>query len=145
MEDLFGDIKIETILCVVDVNNGIVLAGDTPDIRVDRLRAALDGLTPEPLTGALRSWLYGNVTTQVRRGPKMVGVRVWIPDTDCRTIYSIFCRPLWRWLPETGYTSAWRGLSPDDKMNFVHGSWDQNSSRFARSDNRPRQWLLAQD
>jgi CzcA family heavy metal efflux pump len=81
--------RIETIPGVVDVNNGIVLAGDALDIRVDRVRAALDGFTPEQVTAALRSRLYGDVTTQVKRGPKMVGVRVWIPEADRRTISKI--------------------------------------------------------
>jgi multidrug efflux pump subunit AcrB len=67
---------------VVDVKDGIVLAGDALDIRVDRTKAALEGLAPEEVTRMLDGYLEGIVTTQVQRGPKMVGVRVWIPRRD---------------------------------------------------------------
>ncbi len=81
--------RIETIPGVVDVNDGIVLAGDALDIHVDRVLAALDGLSPGQVTRALQTWLYGNVTTRVRRGPKMVGVRVWIPAAVRRHLSEI--------------------------------------------------------
>ncbi|MGC8763990.1 MAG: efflux RND transporter permease subunit [Acidobacteriota bacterium] len=64
---------------VVDVRSGIVLAGDALDIRVDRARAALEGVDPEAVTQLARQALEGVVTTQVQQGPKMVGVRLWIP------------------------------------------------------------------
>ena len=64
---------------VVDVRSGIVLAGDALDIRVDRARAALEGVDPEAVTGLAREALEGVVTTQVQQGPKMVGIRLWIP------------------------------------------------------------------
>ncbi len=63
---------------VVDVNNGIVLAGDALDIRVDRTKAALEGVDPDAITAMLHDDLTGAVTTRVREGVKMVGVRVWI-------------------------------------------------------------------
>lgn len=65
---------------VVDVKNGIVLAGDSLDIRVDRDKAVLEGLAPDAVTSMLQAYLTGVVTTQVQRGPKMVGLRVWIPS-----------------------------------------------------------------
>jgi CzcA family heavy metal efflux pump len=64
---------------VVDVNDGIVLAGDALDIRVDRRKAALEGVDPESVTHQLQAYLAGVVTTQVRKGIKMIGIRVWIP------------------------------------------------------------------
>ena len=67
---------------VVDVKDGIVLAGDAMEIRVDREKAALEGLDPDAVTRLLSDALAGTVTTAVQRGPKMVGVRVWIPNTD---------------------------------------------------------------
>ncbi|MDA8241518.1 MAG: efflux RND transporter permease subunit [Nitrospiraceae bacterium] len=72
---------ISTIPGVVDVDNGIVLAGDALDIRVDRVKAALEGVDPESVTKDLGSFLSGLETTQVQKGPKMVGVRVWIPES----------------------------------------------------------------
>ncbi len=70
---------ISRIPGVVDVDNGIVLAGDALDIKVDRVKAALEGVDPESVTKDLGALSSGLVTTQVQRGPKMVGVRVWIP------------------------------------------------------------------
>jgi CzcA family heavy metal efflux pump len=64
---------------VVDVKDGIVLAGDALDIQVDRTKAALEGVDAETVTRMLTNQLSGVVTTQVREGIKMVGVRVWIP------------------------------------------------------------------
>ncbi|KXS32706.1 MAG: Cation efflux system protein CusA [Candidatus Gallionella acididurans] len=71
---------------VVDVRDGINPAGDALEIHVDRIRAALEGVDPESVTRMLGSLLGGNVTTEIQKGPKMVGVRVWTPadlrDTD---------------------------------------------------------------
>ncbi|MCL4492219.1 MAG: efflux RND transporter permease subunit [Nitrospirae bacterium] len=64
---------------VVDVKDGIVLAGDALQIRVDRTKAALEGVDPDVVTRMLNDYLTGAVTTQVQEGIKMVGVRVWIP------------------------------------------------------------------
>jgi Cu/Ag efflux pump CusA len=69
---------------VVDVRNGIVLAGDAPDIQVERAKAALEGVDPEAATRMVSDYLSGVVTTEVQRGPKMVWVRVWTPS-DVRT------------------------------------------------------------
>ncbi len=69
---------------VVDVRDGIVLAGDALEIKVDRIKAALEGVDPEAVTDTLKDYLTGSVTTQIQKGIKMVGVRVWIPH-DLRT------------------------------------------------------------
>lgn len=71
---------IQTIPGVVDVKNGIVFAGDSMQISVDRVRASLEGVDPESVTQLLAASLSGVVTTQIQSGPKMVGVRVWIPE-----------------------------------------------------------------
>jgi multidrug efflux pump subunit AcrB len=70
---------ISKIPGVVDVKDGIVFAGDALDIAVDRVRAALEGVDPESVSKMLGGMLSGLVTTQVEKGPKMVGVRVWVP------------------------------------------------------------------
>ncbi len=74
--------EVSQVRGVVDVKDGIVLAGDALDIRVDRAKAALEGVAPATVTRMLDACLAGVVTTQVQQGPKMVGVRVWIPKTD---------------------------------------------------------------
>jgi multidrug efflux pump subunit AcrB len=64
---------------VVDVKDGIVLAGDAIDIRVSPVKASFEGITPDEVTNRLNDFLTGAVTTRIQEGPKMVGVRVWIP------------------------------------------------------------------
>ena len=71
---------IRKISGVVDVKDGIVLAGDALDIRVNRDKASLEGVTPEEVTQTLSDFLTGTVTTRIQQGPKMIGVRVRIPD-----------------------------------------------------------------
>ncbi len=70
---------IKAIPGVVDVRDGIVLAGDALAIEIDRDKAALEGVDPDVVTRTLTDLLSGTVTTQIQQGPKMVGVRVWIP------------------------------------------------------------------
>ncbi len=76
---------IEGVPGVVDVNDGLMVAGDALDITVDREKAALEGVDPETITTMLEDHLSGQVTTEVQRGPKMVGVRVWTPRADRAT------------------------------------------------------------
>ncbi len=71
---------IRKVSGVVDVRSGVVLAGDALDIRVNRAKAALEGMDPEAITDVARDYLEGVVTTQVQRGPKMVGIRIWVPE-----------------------------------------------------------------
>ncbi len=65
---------------VVDVKDGVVLAGDAVDIRVDRTQAEVLGLDPDRVTRLARVALEGEVATEVQRDEKMVGVRVWTPE-----------------------------------------------------------------
>jgi len=67
---------------VVDIKDGIVYAGNALDIRVNREQAALEGVAPDSVTHMLNNYLSGVVTTQVQQGPKMIGLRVWIPAAD---------------------------------------------------------------
>ncbi len=76
---------ISKIPGVVDVNDGIKLAGDALDIKVDRVKAALEGVDPESVTADLNALMSGLVTTKIEQGPKMVDVRVWIPGKFRKT------------------------------------------------------------
>ena len=67
---------------VVDTRDGINPAGDALEIRVDRVKAALEGMNPDSITQILSGYLSGVVTTQIQSGPKLVGVRVWIPQNQ---------------------------------------------------------------
>lgn len=70
---------------VVDLHDGIVLAGDALEIHIDRTKAAIEGVDPEAVTRTLNEYLTGAVTTQVQQGIKIVGVRVWIPPDRMAT------------------------------------------------------------
>jgi CzcA family heavy metal efflux pump len=80
---------ISKIPGVVDVRDGIVLAGDALDIRVDREKAMLEGVAPDAVTKMLSAYLTGVVTTRVQRGPKLIGLRVWIPPSNRATIQDL--------------------------------------------------------
>lgn len=77
---------------VVDVNNGINPAGDALEIRIDPVRAALEGMDPAAIGSSLDTLLTGNVATYIATDVKMIGVRVWTPqalrntDSDLREL-----------------------------------------------------------
>ena len=66
---------------VVDVKDGVVLAGDAVNIVVDRDKAALEGVDPDEVTQQLGAYFNGLITTQIQNSVKMVDVRVWVPET----------------------------------------------------------------
>jgi CzcA family heavy metal efflux pump len=70
---------------VVDIRNGINPAGDALDVRIDRVRAALEGLDPNEATRLLDNDLRGQVATQIPTAVKQIGVRVWLPETTRST------------------------------------------------------------
>ncbi|MDC8446910.1 MAG: efflux RND transporter permease subunit [Nitrospira sp.] len=71
---------IATVHGIVEVRSGLVVAGDALEIRVDRAKAALEGLSPDAVTLMLTDYVTGAVTTHVQEGVKMTGVRVWVPE-----------------------------------------------------------------
>ncbi len=80
---------ISKITGVVDVKDGIVLAGDAINIIVDRDKAALEGIDPDRVSQQLEVWFNGRVTTQVQENIKMVGVRLWVPTSVRNTTGAI--------------------------------------------------------
>lgn len=64
---------------VVDVRSGINPAGDALVIKVDRAKAALEGVDPATVAQSTTDGLSGNVATQMLVGVKTVGVRVVTP------------------------------------------------------------------
>ncbi len=65
---------------VVEVKSGVRLAGDALDVRIDPVRASMEGVTPDEVTRAVDAALTGSVATELPRTTKMVGVRVRLPD-----------------------------------------------------------------
>ena len=70
--------RIGKINGVVEVFNGITIAGDAVEIRLDRIKAAIEGLDPDGVTKQLQDLIGGNVASQIQVGNKLIGVRVWI-------------------------------------------------------------------
>jgi CzcA family heavy metal efflux pump len=64
---------------IVSVRNGINPAGDALDVRIDRTKAALEGIDLNEATRLLDLNLRGQVVTQVPEQIKQLGVRIWVP------------------------------------------------------------------
>ena len=65
---------------VVEVKSGVKLAGDALDLRIDPVRAGVEGVTPDDVSHAVDTALTGAVATQLPQTTKTVGVRVRLPD-----------------------------------------------------------------
>ncbi len=61
---------------VVGVKDGIVIAGDSIDIEIDRVKAALEGMDPQTVTTQVQDQLGGAVASQIPSQDKIIGVRV---------------------------------------------------------------------
>jgi CzcA family heavy metal efflux pump len=70
---------IGTIQGVVDVRNGVTLAGDAIDVRINPIEAAMESIDPNQVTSALNTYLGGTVATNIPETHKQIGVRVWMP------------------------------------------------------------------
>jgi multidrug efflux pump subunit AcrB len=64
---------------VVEVKSGVKLAGDALDLRIDPVRAGIEGVTPEDISRGVAAALTGVVATQLPQAAKTVGVRVHLP------------------------------------------------------------------
>jgi multidrug efflux pump subunit AcrB len=69
--------NISRIPGVVEVRNGINPAGDGLDVRIDRVKAAFEGIDPAEATRIVDIYLSGQVATQIPTPLKQIGVRVW--------------------------------------------------------------------
>jgi multidrug efflux pump subunit AcrB len=66
---------------VVDIEPGVILAGDALNITVDPARAALEGMDADAVTGAMNDFLAGaSAGTKIESDPKLIGIRAWIPE-----------------------------------------------------------------
>ncbi len=64
---------------VVEVKDGVRLAGDALDVQVDPVRAGLEGVTPGDVEAALTGSLGGTIATSLPQPTKAVDVRVRLP------------------------------------------------------------------
>ena len=65
---------------VVEVNDGVQLAGDALDVHVDPVRAGMEGVAPADVETQLSTALTGSVATTLAQPNKAVDVRVRLPD-----------------------------------------------------------------
>lgn len=70
---------IEKVSGVVEVVNGLRVAGDAISVKIDRGAAAQQGLEPAAVASQLSALVGGTVATQVRVGEQLVNVRVRAP------------------------------------------------------------------
>lgn len=65
---------------VTEIKSGVVIAGDGLEIRVDPVRAELEGIDAGEASKQIQSLLSGNVATQIQSGAYLADVRVWTPE-----------------------------------------------------------------
>lgn len=86
--------EIGKIRGVTEIKNGIVIAGDSLDVRIDPTRAALQGIDPAEASRQIASMMSGAVDTQVQSGAYLSDVRVWVPHADIAHDASLLDLPL---------------------------------------------------
>ncbi len=77
---------IEKVNGVADARSGVVVAGDSLYVKVNSVAAGIHGMTPKQISRFVHEYVYGVVATTIRRGPQMIGVRVWAPRDMRRTL-----------------------------------------------------------
>ncbi|WP_430391576.1 efflux RND transporter permease subunit [Dyella sp. 20L07] len=65
---------------VVEIKDGVQLAGDALNVQVDADKAMFEGMTVGAVTQAVNNALTGVVATELPQATKSVGVRVRMPD-----------------------------------------------------------------
>ncbi|HEY8011989.1 MAG TPA: efflux RND transporter permease subunit, partial [Rudaea sp.] len=65
---------------VVEIKDGVILAGDGIDLKIDPVKAAFESATPDDISKAVDVALNGAIATQLPQANKLVDVRVRIPN-----------------------------------------------------------------
>lgn len=79
---------------IVEVRDGINPAGDALDVRIDRVKAAFEGIDPAEAARIAGIFLRGQVVTQIPSLLKQIGVRVWLPERFRKTRLDLGSLPL---------------------------------------------------
>lgn len=79
---------------VVEIIDGLRVAGDAVKIKIDPGAAAQVGLDPENIAGQLETAIGGTDSTQIRIGAQLIGVRVSLPVNVRETVSQIQNLPL---------------------------------------------------
>ena len=85
---------IEKIPGVVDVNNGLVVAGPSMRLKTNMAEAARSGLTPRALGKEIRSTMIGTVSSYVLEGDRTYNVRVLAEPTAHRRQQTLASQPI---------------------------------------------------
>ncbi len=80
---------IEKVNGVADARSGVVVAGDSIYVKINSVAAGIHGITPKQVSRFVHEYVYGTVATRIRRGPQMIGVRVWAPRDMRRTLANL--------------------------------------------------------
>jgi CzcA family heavy metal efflux pump len=65
---------------VVEIKDGVMLAGDGIDMKVDPVKASFEGVTPDEVSKAVDTAINGAVATQLPQPNKLIDVRVRMPN-----------------------------------------------------------------
>jgi CzcA family heavy metal efflux pump len=87
--DALGNIK-----GVVDVESGLVVAGDALNVDIDPLKAAIQGTDPAAITDQLSDLWSGAVDARVLRGVKTVDIRVSLGNEARRRVEDLENTPI---------------------------------------------------
>jgi len=74
---------------IVEVQDGLRVAGDAIEVRVDRARAIREGLDADLVARQLEALVGGTVVGRIQVGEKLVGIRVWSSPTARNRVESI--------------------------------------------------------
>ncbi len=86
--------QLANIPGVVGVLNGINPAGDALEVHVDPVKAAVLGLDPKGVADQVAAAVAGTVAAELPQGPKMVGVRIWVPPHERGEIEQLAALPI---------------------------------------------------
>jgi multidrug efflux pump subunit AcrB len=76
---------IKKINGVVEVKDGVQLAGDALDVKIDPVRTGIEGVAPADVQTALDNALTGAIATSLPQATKMLDVRVRLPGASTMT------------------------------------------------------------
>jgi CzcA family heavy metal efflux pump len=72
--------RLEKIPGVIEVLDGLRIAGDALDVVIDPVRAAMEGLDADSIAKQLSILIGGNHVGVIQSGEKLVGIRLWSPQ-----------------------------------------------------------------
>lgn len=80
---------IAAVRGVTEIRDGVIIAGDALDLRVDPVKAGIEGFDPSLITQQLKDYLSGTVATQIQNIDRSIDVRVWLPAASRATVNDV--------------------------------------------------------